>query len=354
MIKKIISNSIIYRPWPVKIDGEIISGQKFAKPAPCTNACFAFNQKDAVSTCIHGFDHYYRIIDGTEIVIFGTYRNLKEIPRQFRHLTKGRQYTRHDIDRWCASLNNLISDTKTSNAISFAESMRPLHEITKWSNQIFSIANRIINKDRRYDFSENFKLATSDEKALVKSAHMLQESFDTLSIYFNPESAGFGRKKSTDVYRLIHKIAMILEHAEGAACNKKIHLSGNSRKEYDLFESFKIIPLSIIQNAIKYSSQRNININFDETAMGLAIEISSTGIEILPDEIDKIFQKGFRGKFSSQSHHEGMGIGLYTSKIISDTHDINLTVDSKSIGSKLNGVPQGVSTFTIRIPALHR
>lgn len=350
IIKNILSNNVIYRPWPIAVNGEIISGQRFQKPPPCSNACLAISPKENHVTCIHGFDYYRREFDEVEVIIFGTYKNLKEVPRQFRNITKGRFYNRHDIERWCISTKALLSQMKASQAISFTESMRPLHEITKWSNQIFTISNRIINKYRKGDFQENFKQSSSDEKALIKSAHMLQESFDTLSIYFNPASAGFGRKKSTDVYRLIHKIAMILEHAEGAACNKKIQLTGNSYKEYDLFESFKIIPLSIIQNAIKYSSDKYINVNFDENGQNLKIDITSTGLEILPEELDKIFEKGFRGKFSAQQHHEGMGIGLYTSKIVSDANGLLLNVTSQSLGTKLNGIPQSVSTFTITIP----
>lgn len=350
MIKDIIKNNAIYRPWPIVIDGDIILGQKFNFPSCCNEKCYAPLRESRYSKCSHGFDYYFRSIDGSNVIIGGVYSKFESIPKQFRSLTKGRMYSPHDIERWASNLNKLVLDAKSSQALAFSHTMRPLHEISRWANQVHAISLRIVGKYKNPDLTENFKASTGDEKALLKSAQMLIDSFDSLSIYFNPDSAGFGKKRPTDVYRLVHKIILILEHAEGAAYNKKIRIEGSSIRKYDLFESFKIIPLSIIQNAIKYSCQRDIIVHFDETARGLSISITSTGLDISQQEIGRIFENGFRGKMAAQTHHEGMGIGLYTSKIVADANGVELTASCKSLDTRISGTPQGVTSFVIFIP----
>lgn len=350
MIKEIIKNNAIYRPWPVIITNEIFPGQRFSVPACCNNACFTVPTGRRHSKCIHGFDYYQRVIDGKDIMIGGLYSEYSSVPKQYRSFTKGRMYSSHDIEKWLSNVNRLMQDIKSSQALTFSQTMRPLHEISRWANQVHAISIRIMSKYKHHDLADNFKASTGDEKALLKSAQMLVDSFESLSIYFNPASAGFGKKRPTDVYRLVHKIILILEHAEGAANNKKIRMEGSSLKKYDLYESFKIIPLSIIQNAIKYSFQRDIIVSFDETTRGLSITITSTGLDIPEQEVIKIFDNGFRGKLAAQTHHEGMGIGLYTSKIVADANEIKLEASCRSLETKVSGAPQGVTTFKIFIP----
>lgn len=352
MLREILKNSVIYRPWPVVVGDDIFPGQHFTFPDCCSRACFTSSNGRNYHRCAHGFDYYQRTINDENVFIGGVFFDHSAMPRQYKGLTKRRRYSNHDIDRWTSNINKLIVEAKSSQALTFSQTMRPLHEISRWANQVHAISNRIVSKYRKADLADNFKEATGDEKALLKSAQMLVDSFESLSIYFNPASAGYGKRRPTDVYRLIHKIILILEHAEGAAYNKKIRIEGSSVKKYDLYESFKIIPLSIIQNAIKYSSQRDIIVDFEESARGLLISITSTGLNIAESDIAKIFENGYRGKLAAQTHHEGMGIGLYTSKIVADANKIKLDAKCKSLDTKVSGSPQGVSTFSIFIPVL--
>lgn len=352
MNAEILINKAIYRPWPIVLGNKIYGGSKFSIPSSCNAACYlqARNNK-----CKHGFKYYKKNILGDEFIVGGVCDDESSIQRNIRHLAKGRAYTESSIDEWILNVESLIGAgnskvERNGNLKNDAiDILRPLHEISRWSNQILTMARKMISKNPN-EFENKFEEAGQEKKAILKAAELLVDSFDTLSIYLNPESAGYGKKRPTEVYKLIHKIAIILGYAEGGANNKKIKMIGKCTGKYDVYESFKVMPLCLLQNAIKYSSGRDIEVSFEENNHGVNVEISSYGAIIEHDELGRIFEKGFRGKWASKMHHEGMGVGLYTSKIVADVHGFDLLVSHEPANCNVSGVPQGMTKFSLRIP----
>ena len=92
-----------------------------------------------------------------------------------------------------------------------------------------------------------------------------------------------------------------------------------------------MIPLLIIENAVKYSFPgQTVKINFKECDSDLIVTIESKGPYIPEEEISKLYEKGYRGEQAKQVA-DGSGIGLYFVKLICDIHgiDINITSDPK-------------------------
>ncbi|OON62445.1 hypothetical protein B0920_03000 [Massilia sp. KIM] len=205
-------------------------------------------------------------------------------------------------------------------------------------------------KDKNADFAANFQAASRDMRSLFKASEMLVDAFDHLGIFFNPSSAGYGRKRSVDLYKLVDKIRIILMEAEGAALNKKIVINGELRKNIDIFESFKIIPFCFVQNAIKYSFDSEITISFTNNFRDVEMSVESSGPPITDEEKSRIFENGYRGAWSKKMHHEGLGVGLYIAKIVADAHDVEIKVLSVARHYSREGIPVFSNTFSIKIP----
>lgn len=82
----------------------------------------------------------------------------------------------------------------------------------------------------------------------------------------------------------------------------------------------------IVDNAIKYSKTGGkIEIYLKENKKGAELHIKDYGIGIVPQDIDRIFNKGFTG-VNGRKRTKSTGMGLYISKKILNelSHDINI------------------------------
>jgi PAS domain S-box-containing protein len=93
----------------------------------------------------------------------------------------------------------------------------------------------------------------------------------------------------------------------------------------------------IIQNAVKYSFKRDgyIKVDIQESNKEIQIDIEDYGVGITSEEINsgKIFEYGYRGKFSWDRNRTGSGIGLAESKRIVEAHGGKILLKSIPVGS---------------------
>lgn len=79
----------------------------------------------------------------------------------------------------------------------------------------------------------------------------------------------------------------------------------------------------VLFNAIKYTNTGEIAIFQEDNA----IVIKDTGIGIMPEDLPRIFDKGYTG-YNGRTHHKATGLGLYMSKTVAQKLNILLTVES--------------------------
>jgi len=115
---------------------------------------------------------------------------------------------------------------------------------------------------------------------------------------------------------------------------------------------------NILLNAIKYSYKRSggyINIRMQERKHNLEIQFVNYGVPVEEDELQKVFEFGYRGKYSFDWNRTGSGVGLADAKITMDKHggEIYLTskpvVQSESKKTKERIAPN-ITTVTIVLP----
>lgn len=86
---------------------------------------------------------------------------------------------------------------------------------------------------------------------------------------------------------------------------------------------------NVLDNAVKYSFESTaIEISIEKLISYTQIKIENVGAPILKEELPKIFKKYYRG---TNSHsQEGVGIGLYLTKLIIESHNGYLLADSRN------------------------
>ena len=82
----------------------------------------------------------------------------------------------------------------------------------------------------------------------------------------------------------------------------------------------------IVDNAVKYSHMGGrIEIYIKENKKGCELHIKDSGMGIVPQDIERVFDKGFTGE-NGRKRTKSTGMGLYISKKILNklSHDINI------------------------------
>ena len=99
---------------------------------------------------------------------------------------------------------------------------------------------------------------------------------------------------------------------------------------------------NLIDNAIKYSGEaKNIFVRAFAENQYLIITVKDFGIGIRKEEIDKVFERFYRGGDELTRTVKGSGLGLTLVKQIVEVHHGNVNVESE---------PGHGSTFSIRLP----
>jgi len=99
---------------------------------------------------------------------------------------------------------------------------------------------------------------------------------------------------------------------------------------------------NLLSNAVKYSSPGGrVTVVLRQGVEAIEIEVSDTGMGIARDEVERVFDRFFRGGGALEKHIPGTGLGLNIVSSIVAAHDGAVTLDSE--------VGRG-STFRITLP----
>lgn len=352
MILDILSTDTIFFPWPTSINGQKFEGLLIPEPATCKSKCDYQECRRATcaedgEVCKYGFTYYNYIGHNIHLVVYGVVGRSREVLPKYKHLksqTKGRSVLPAQFATWINKITDLLDCIKSYEDRLLSQVLHPLHDTMRLANEIQDIAVKIVENDKLISFDENFSKATKEVKTLYKASGLLVETFDSASIYFNPEAAKFGRPVNTELYKLLHKLQLILS-AEAARNSTRFFFEGRGYKTYSLYESFKLLPLALLQNAINYNQSGDILLKIEENNYFARIYVTSSGPLIEEHEKQSIFQRAKRGKWASKYRNDGMGIGLYIGSIVASAHDIFINVESEPLKYEINGVPQARNTF---------
>jgi len=83
----------------------------------------------------------------------------------------------------------------------------------------------------------------------------------------------------------------------------------------------------ILSNSIKYTQRGKITISCEEREEGLVLAVEDTGMGIRPEDLPRIFEKGFTG-YNGRVDKRASGIGLYLSRRIGEQLGIEIRAES--------------------------
>jgi len=96
----------------------------------------------------------------------------------------------------------------------------------------------------------------------------------------------------------------------------------------DLFQMEQVF-INLIDNAIKYSEQGNISIDFSKENSFMKIEITDTGIGITEEHLPRLFERFYVTNKSRSRKMGGTGLGLSIVKHIINLHNGEIKVESE-------------------------
>lgn len=303
-------------------------------------------------TCPHGMSVYLSPLDN---VIYSCVRERRT------HDNSKSKAINADVYNPVLNDEQIIQLIKASQAISIAKAEieeksamveNVSHEVIKLNGQILEhsdLAMGIIKIDDdvvKIDESKADKLL-DELRTIYLSSCMISSRYSLFNYEKDPDTLK-GTQVDCQVYKKFDKIRRIFRNYQKK--NIHINISGNSYKNIRAYRTFELIPLLIIENAVKYTyNEAPVEIVFEEGAdVPLKVSIESYSPYCSKDELNKIFEKGFRGKNATRTA-TGSGIGLYFVKLLCDIHNISIEAvsNSKRIAN-INGIAYAPFTIYLR------
>lgn len=362
MIEELLKTGALFTPWPIRLNGgEVLPGQ-FGINDICVKKCADMpcgrTRSTLIGTRCHlGLTVYEGRIDESIVQVFGVvgpqHREALPAHADFKRACRGRSVTAQDFAKWLAALRGLTSQIKQSRDRSLAEALEPLHDAMRLARDVQQLAEREL-AEANPDAVDRFDAASMTQKSLAKSASLLVDTFDLLEVYLNPKAAAFGQPRRIELYKLLDKLAKIAGLARKNEQRPPVRMQGNTRRAFDVYESFKLIPLTLIDNAQKYSRQgAQVTVQVSEAGRAVEVSVISEGALLSEVEQKRIFERGYRGVAANQVHPGGMGLGLYIAQLVASSHASSIRVTSIPLGFGIGGIPQAVNTFTFMVRDVH-
>lgn len=363
MIASLLRTGALDVPWPTRLaDGTVIEGRLGINPI-CATKCPSQPCKSETSTligtrCSLGLTVYEGRVDDQIVRVFGVvgpqHREALPTHADFKRACKGRSVTAQDFAAWVSCLKELSTSIRQSQAQSLAEALEPLHDAMRLARDVQQLAERALG-ELLPSVGDRFESASPTQLSLAKTSALLVDTFDLLEVYLNPKAASFGQPRHVEIYKLLDKLAKIAFLARRQEQRPAVRLVGNTRRAYDVFESFKLLPLTLIDNAQKYSRPgADVTVQVSETGTSLEVCVISEGAVLSANEQRRIFERGFRGEAARKAHPGGMGLGLYIAQTVAQAHGSTIRVTSTPLGFEMGGIAQARNQFTFVVRNVHR
>lgn len=357
-VSELIKLKLVNVPWPIRVDDEAVDGRlgpnKICVTKCREKTCWSVGSSIIGTCCPLGLTVYETSIGREKIKVIGvvgpSYKDKVPKHADYKDACKGRSVSPEEVQIWIGAVKEFLEAEEVQQKETLANALEPLHDAMRLARDVSQLAEKTISEQTGATHTERFDNASEAHKSLVKSANLLVDTFDLLEVYLNPEAAKFGQLRGIEIYKLLDKLCKIASNARASQSRPKVLLQGNTRRSYDLYETFKLIPFCLIDNAQKYSREgADVTVRISEQPSSVLIEVESLGPLIPKDEYRKIFDRRFRSDAAIRAYPSGMGVGLYVSDIVAKAHNMKIQVKSIRSGYQVGGLEQAVNTFSLEL-----
>lgn len=353
-IRELLDSGVIVSPYPVATGEVAFSGQRAVSPhlycgvgGKCNEPVCRLTEGEPMTSlvCPHGLSYFKRDIGGEVVTVYGLLDRDRESKKKFAE-AKAVSKAGHLVVR-CADVLRWLQDIQTTKVavdnliekggIKAAAWM--LHDTPTMIGRAKQILEGMVAPS-----------SSTEVKTLYKIIRTVGDLFEVAQIWSNPESASYGSKRPCDFYRLLHGIEKFMNMNQES---KVIQFQGTSHNKVRVHDSFALLPLMLVNNAVKYNSAPPSILEVGDVDNGVTMLVRSYGPLIEDEEKNSIFKRDARGKWAAKQNSEGEGLGLYVAYVIARAHGIKINVDSRRSGEERNGIPMAHNefSFTLRRPS---
>lgn len=158
-----------------------------------------------------------------------------------------------------------------------------------------------------------------------------------LDEYLSPERlASVGRQRLANEIAPLALLETAAEQARARRAHVRVEVEGMPQWLRCDPSGLRLCLDILIDNAIKYTDDGTAItlIGKKATEGGIELAVSDQGAGIAPDEIGKLFDKGYRGHAAAAAGVAGSGLGLYMARAVVEVHGGTLTVENFSESGK--------------------
>ena len=203
----------------------------------------------------------------------------------------------------------------------------PLSIITTQSEVLLQDDNNRIN---------NYKETIESNLEEVRSMTNLVNDLLILSI--NDSSGNFKKKRDSNKIDLSNLLNEIINKLSPQIEHKNLILNKNIQDNIiiDIYnQDIKRAIHNVLQNAINYTENGNINIDLYKRYNSIVLVIEDTGIGVSESDLEHIFERFYKVEYS-RNDYKGSGLGLSIAKNIIDNIGGNIRIESKiDVGTKV-------------------
>lgn len=192
----------------------------------------------------------------------------------------------------------------------------PLHTI---SGSAELLANGMVKQEDIPQFSE---------RIYTEAQRMIRLVEDIIRLSHLDEGTENLKWEAVDLYALAKEAAASLME-EAKAAGVEIKLCGESVPVYGVRQLLQGILFNLLDNGIKYNRRDGlVSITVAEDEKGAVLSVADTGIGILPEHQERIFERFYRVDKSHSKEIGGTGLGLSIVKHTAKLHHAEIEVES--------------------------
>lgn len=340
-------------------DSVINDGIMFKVPFFCLSNCkktecrrfYGALENDVFSICPHGFGAYITKI-GNDTICF-TCLNVETVSKRKlieKRLRKGDWLPRIPKKVFLNSFSFAHDDFQEFNEEKVMVSERykkvlqdeqllndSLHEIRKVNNQIKFSSTQLSSK-LKYFNGDDSKTIDDIRLNIIANSDLLSIRLNAYDMVVNPTLIENEMAVDISIYKKFEKVYKCL-YGLRSEKNINVKLVGLSTFKYHCREIVELAFFIIIENALKYSPpNEEVDVVFSEGKNKLEVTIRNWGLKILPNELNKLTERGYRGQMAINSGiNKGSGLGLYLLSQICKDNNIDLRINIGNDQKSMDG-----------------
>lgn len=204
-----------------------------------------------------------------------------------------------------------------------------IHDLKNATKHFMDLADSV-----KQDESLSRKIEQDDELfSAIEGYSLIQYRLDYHDQLLNSGISQHVEKRHINFHKMIMKLSKLMKY-RGNKKDVDIEFHGYTNNRFWCNRDMYLASFIFIENAIKYAEQYStINISFkDEGRENTYIEIENTCGYISANEMENIYNDGFRGE-QAQVNSKGSGLGLGLAKKICNRSGVELRTEFCKMGS---------------------